>query len=124
VRCVLLPYHHDWPLEPDPFRYAGSEASTAELQAAGVMVDAAALQLSDTVCTVCAGASGGVVTDGPFAETKEQLGGYYLVDVATGRRPPSGPPRCPQLRTTAASRSGLSWTSKIGASRSHQNKMT
>jgi hypothetical protein len=23
-----------------------------------------------------------VVTDGPFAETKEQLGGYYLLDVA------------------------------------------
>jgi hypothetical protein len=22
-----------------------------------------------------------VVTDGPFAETREQLGGYYLVDV-------------------------------------------
>ncbi len=25
---------------------------------------------------------GDVVTDGPFAETKEQLGGYYLVDCA------------------------------------------
>lgn len=23
-----------------------------------------------------------MVTDGPFAETKEQLGGYYLVDVS------------------------------------------
>jgi hypothetical protein len=23
-----------------------------------------------------------LVTDGPFAETREQLGGYYLVDVA------------------------------------------
>jgi hypothetical protein len=26
------------------------------------------------------GAGGFVVTDGPFAETKEQLGGYYLVE--------------------------------------------
>ena len=27
-----------------------------------------------------------LVTDGPFAETKEQLGGYYIVDVeSTGR---------------------------------------
>ena len=25
----------------------------------------------------------GVVTDGPFAETKEQLGGYYLVEAAS-----------------------------------------
>jgi hypothetical protein len=24
----------------------------------------------------------GVVTDGPFAETKEQVGGFYVVDVA------------------------------------------
>ena len=24
-----------------------------------------------------------LVTDGPFAETKEQLGGYYLIDVET-----------------------------------------
>ena len=23
-----------------------------------------------------------MTTDGPFAETKEQLGGYYLIDVA------------------------------------------
>ena len=27
-----------------------------------------------------------VVTDGPFAETKETLGGYYLLDVAQPRR--------------------------------------
>jgi hypothetical protein len=26
------------------------------------------------------GAGGFVVTDGPFAETKEQLGGYYLIE--------------------------------------------
>ena len=25
---------------------------------------------------------GGVVTDGPFAETREQLGGYYLIDAS------------------------------------------
>ncbi|MFI1918721.1 YciI family protein [Nocardia sp. NPDC020380] len=28
------------------------------------------------------GAGGFLVTDGPFAETKEQLGGYYLVEAA------------------------------------------
>jgi len=26
---------------------------------------------------------GGVVTDGPFVETKEQVGGYYIVEVAS-----------------------------------------
>ena len=27
-----------------------------------------------------------LVTDGPFAETKEQLGGYYLIEAETTRR--------------------------------------
>ena len=31
-----------------------------------------------------------VVTDGPFAETKEQLGGYYLIEVGTSTRRSSG----------------------------------
>ena len=41
-----------------------------------------------------------LVTDGPFAETKEQLGGYYLIDVETldealeiAARIPGRPPR-------------------------------
>jgi hypothetical protein len=36
-----------------------------------------ALQPTGTATSV---RSGGEVTDGPFAETKEALGGYYLVD--------------------------------------------
>ena len=36
-----------------------------------------------------------VITDGPFAETKELLGGYYMVDARRSiRRSNSGPP-CP-----------------------------
>ena len=33
-----------------------------------------------------------LTTDGPFAETKEVLGGYYIVDCPTST-PPSRPPR-------------------------------
>lgn len=40
-----------------------------------------ALQSTATATTVRAKDSGIVTTDGPFAETKEQLGGYYLIDV-------------------------------------------
>jgi hypothetical protein len=37
-----------------------------------------ALQPSATATSI----RGGVVTDGPFAETKEALGGYYLIEAA------------------------------------------
>jgi hypothetical protein len=42
-----------------------------------------ALQSTATATSVREGSSGEfVVTDGPFAETKEALGGYYLVEAA------------------------------------------
>jgi hypothetical protein len=34
----------------------------------------------DTATTVRVRAGKQIVTDGPFAETREQLGGYYLVE--------------------------------------------
>ena len=41
-----------------------------------------ALQPKETATTVRAGGSGEpVLTDGPFAETKEVLGGFYIIDV-------------------------------------------
>ena len=54
---------------------------TQELQEAGVMVAGDGLQGLDTAQTVRVRDGGTVVTDGPFAETKEMLGGYYLIDV-------------------------------------------
>jgi hypothetical protein len=55
---------------------------TEELQGAGVYVAGDGLQGTDTAKTVKGDQNGGqLVTDGPFAETKEQLGGYYVVDV-------------------------------------------
>lgn len=42
----------------------------------GKIVSSHALQPTNTATTV----RGDVVTDGPFAETKEALGGYYLVE--------------------------------------------
>ena len=48
---------------------------------AGVVVSDAALQ-DPTVATTVRVGNGGerTVTDGPFAETREQLGGYYLLN--------------------------------------------
>ena len=50
---------------------------------AGVHVGGEGLQPSATATTVRIPESGEpIVSDGPFAETKEQLGGYYLLDCA------------------------------------------
>ena len=52
--------------------------------AAGVIGGGEALQATNTATTiqVTGGTKGGdvVTTDGPFAETKEALGGFYLLD--------------------------------------------
>jgi hypothetical protein len=58
---------------------------TKQAIAAGVYVSGDALQESSTATSVRipdAPDSGGepIVTDGPFAETKEQLGGYYVLE--------------------------------------------
>jgi hypothetical protein len=58
-------------------------AYTEELQKAGVHVAGEALQPTMTAKTVTAQDGNRLVTDGPFAETKEQLGGFYIVDVAS-----------------------------------------
>ena len=47
----------------------------------GVFVAGDALQPTSTATTVRDRNGDRLVTDGPFAETKEQLGGYYLIEV-------------------------------------------
>ena len=54
---------------------------TQELQESGAMVAGDALQPVETATTVRVRDGETVISDGPFAETKEALGGYYLVDV-------------------------------------------
>ncbi|OLE38198.1 MAG: hypothetical protein AUG48_02490 [Actinobacteria bacterium 13_1_20CM_3_68_9] len=54
---------------------------TREVTEAGVHVAGEGLQPSATATTVKVGEGDErLVTDGPFAETKEQLGGFYLLD--------------------------------------------
>ena len=57
------------------------EAFGREAVEAGVMVAGDALQESDTATTLrIQQQAEPLVSDGPFAETKEQLGGYYVLD--------------------------------------------
>ena len=66
------------------------------------------LQPTTTATTVRVRDGKTLTTDGPFAETREQLGGYYLVeakDLDTALASPRGFPAPRQVR----SRSGRSW---------------
>ena len=56
-------------------------AYTRDLRESGAFVAGDALQPTSTSTTVEYRDGKTLTTDGPFAETKEQLGGYYLVDV-------------------------------------------
>jgi hypothetical protein len=49
-------------------------------EAAGVMLGGEGLQPSATATTVRVRDDETLTTDGPFAETREQLGGYYLLE--------------------------------------------
>ncbi len=56
---------------------------TEDLRSRGLFVGANQLQPASTATTVSVRDGSTVVTDGPFAETKEVLGGYYLIEVDT-----------------------------------------
>jgi hypothetical protein len=83
VKYMLLIYG-------DPTDYDPAEAETMfkeymvfteEILASGEMVSGDPLQEPDTATTVRIRQGKRTTTDGPFAETKEVLGGYYMVDV-------------------------------------------
>ena len=58
-------------------------AYTEKLRAAGAHVAGEALQPTSTATAVRVRDGETLTTDGPFAETKEQLGGFYLVEAAS-----------------------------------------
>lgn len=60
---------------------AAMAAYAATLQAAGVLVAAEVLQPSESSTTVSVVDGVLRIQDGPFADTKEQLGGVFIVEV-------------------------------------------
>jgi hypothetical protein len=57
-------------------------AYTEALQKAGVLAGSNRLQPSNSASTVRITRGKTAVLDGPYAETKEQLAGYYLIEAA------------------------------------------
>lgn len=86
MQFMLLIYGDElgWSRRSDEERQEAMQeyfAYTEALKKAGKYVAGDALQPVDTATTVQVRDGETLTTDGPFAETKEQLGGYYLVDV-------------------------------------------
>lgn len=85
MKYMLLiygPAEGDWSdeaVQAEMNQYRAYEKAVAD---AGVKIGSEALQGIESATTVAVRADGErVVTDGPFAETREVLGGYYLLDV-------------------------------------------
>ena len=60
--------------------YVKSAELAREIHSNGQYLDAAPLHPTSTATSIRVRDGKRLVTDGPFAETREQLGGYYLID--------------------------------------------
>ena len=81
--CTIYGDESEWgDATPDQMAavMAAYTAFSDEARAAGVMLGGEGLELTSSATTVRVRDGERVLSDGPFAETKEQLGGYYLLD--------------------------------------------
>ena len=75
--------------------YAAYMAYSEALKQAGALKGSNRLQPTSTATTVRTVNGKSQVLDGPYADTKEQLGGYFLIDVADLDAALSWAARCP-----------------------------
>lgn len=87
MKYLLLAHHNEetlGALGDTVLQHMRSESVglTHKLASKGQYLDAAPLHPSYTATSVRVRESKRLITDGPFAETREQLGGYFLVDAS------------------------------------------
>jgi hypothetical protein len=82
MKYMLLIYLEEHALTEAERRhcYVESTKLAHELKANGQFLATAPLQPTSTATSVKVRDGKRLVTDGPFAETREQLGGYYLIE--------------------------------------------
>lgn len=84
MQYLLLIYDNEKNLTPKVSGYAemipGYKEFTDSIAKSGHMRGGNALQPTTTATTVRVREGKTLTTDGPFAETREQLGGYYLIE--------------------------------------------
>jgi hypothetical protein len=78
MRYLLLIYGNE--AQAMQMSQAEQDAITNDIQTSGVRESGEALLPTTTATTVRVRNGATVTTDGPFAETKEQLGGFYLLN--------------------------------------------
>lgn len=84
--CILIYETADeFAARTDPARcdsyWSAVGAYLAAIRQSGVLAGGAGLQAPDTAVTVRRAGDGYRVEDGPYAEVKDQLGGFFLLDV-------------------------------------------
>jgi len=98
MKFILL-IHHEEAIDEDERRDLLNESIELahKLHETGQYLDAAPLHPVSETVSVKVRDGKATVTDGPFAETKEQIGGYYLIDardideaVSIAKRIPGG----------------------------------
>lgn len=77
--CLVYPSQESAPTAEQIRDFLGFRRAASE---AGVYLDAGRLQPADTATTLRDSGGEYTLTDGPFAEIKEQLGGYVLLECA------------------------------------------
>ena len=82
MKYMLLVYLDEQALSEDEREhcYVESAQLAQELNSSKQYLDASPLHPIATATSVRVREGRRLVTDGPFAETREQLGGYYLID--------------------------------------------
>ena len=85
MALYLIAFNDEWvpdlTLEEVRERGTSGRALIEEMTAAGVFVFSdGGLDASTAVCSVDPSSGSPVFTDGPFTETKEHLGGFYLIE--------------------------------------------
>jgi hypothetical protein len=83
--CLLMHYQEGGELglteEDMAPAMAAFQAYADDLTAAGVLIDTAVLEPAAATTTVTARTGAPEIQDGPFADTKERLGGIFVIDV-------------------------------------------
>jgi hypothetical protein len=80
MRYLILIYENEASTPQDESEFQKWIDYTTRLRESGSWLGGEALQPTATATTVRVKNGKMITTDGPFAETKEQLGGYYMVD--------------------------------------------
>ncbi len=81
MKYILL-IHHEEALDEDERQHLLKESVQLanQLHQKRQYLDAAPLQPTSATMSVTVRDGKRIVTDGPFAETREQIGGYFLID--------------------------------------------